>query len=149
VGDVSRQAAPSADLSRAELAEVGAMLFDLARGGDTEALVALVDRGVPVDLRDAGGSSLLMMAAYHGHAGTTAALADRGADVDLLDDDGRSPLAGAVFKGHDEVVEVLLARGASPHRGAPSALVTALAFGRADTERLLLGASAPDAGKRG
>jgi uncharacterized protein len=148
VAGVSQDAAPSGGLSRAELAEVGTMLFDLARAGDTDALAALVDRGVPVDLRDAGGNSLLMMAAYHGHAGTARALAERGADVDLLNDDGRSPLAGAVFKRHDEVVELLLAQGASPHRGAPSAIVTALAFGRTDTEQLLRGTVASDAGKR-
>ena len=118
-------------------AQVGRMLFDLARAGDTGALIALVDRGIPVDLRDAAGNSLLMMAAYHGHAPTVAALAERGADVDRDNDLGQTPLAGAVFKGHDQVVHTLLDLGASAYRGSPSAVATAIAFGRTDLELVL------------
>ncbi|WGL54142.1 ankyrin repeat domain-containing protein [Nocardioides sp. BP30] len=148
MADVSPPAGPATTPSYADLLAVGEQIFGLARVGDTETLVALVDRGVPVDLRDAAGNSLLMMAAYHGHAEATAALAGRGADVDLLNDAGRSPLAGAVFKGHDQVVRVLVGHGASPYRGAPNAIATALAFGRTDLERMLRGAGATDARKK-
>lgn len=105
-------------------------LFDLARAGDTGAVLEQVDAGAPVDLADAQGSTLLMLAAYHGHAELVAGLAQRGADVDRVSGRGQTPLAGAVFKQHDEVIRVLLAAGADPDAGAPSARQTAEMFGR-------------------
>ena len=121
--------------------ELAHQLFDLAREGDTERLAAYVDAGCPVDLTDASGNTLLMLAAYHGHAGTVVALADRGADVDRVNDRGQSPLAGAVFKGEDAVVTALVAAGADPDAGTPTARETAAVFGRAS---LLPGPDRPD-----
>ena len=43
-------------------------LFDLARDGDAARLAAYVDAGAPVDLTDAEGNTLLMLAAYHDQA---------------------------------------------------------------------------------
>jgi ankyrin repeat protein len=114
------------------LVELAHQMFDLARAGDAERLGAYVEAGVPVDLTDATGNTLLMLAAYHGHAATVAVLADRGADVDRLNDRGQSPLAGAVFKGEHEVVTVLLSAGADPDAGTPTARETAQMFGQAD-----------------
>lgn len=105
-------------------------LFDLARQGQTERLAAYVEAGAPVDLSDADGNTLLMLAAYHDHPETVAELARRGADVDALNERGQSPLAGAVFKQADEVVRVLLEAGADPDAGTPTARDTATMFGR-------------------
>jgi ankyrin repeat protein len=105
-------------------------MFDLARAGDTDRLEAYVEAGVPVDLTDAAGNTLVMLAAYHGHAGTTAMLAGLGADVGRVNDRGQSPLAGAVFKGEDEVVAALLDAGADPDAGTPTAREAAVLFGR-------------------
>ena len=88
--------------------------------------------GVPVNLTDASGNTLLMLAAYHGHAATVTMLAGRGADVDRVNDRGQSPLAGAVFKGEDAVVTALLQAGADPDAGTPTARETAEMFGRPD-----------------
>ena len=118
------------EASAEQLVELAHQMFDLARAGDTERLAAYVDAGVPVDLTDAAGNTLLMLAAYHGHAATVVALAGRGADVDRLNDRGQSPLAGAVFKGEDDVVRVLLDAGADPDAGSPSARATAAMFDR-------------------
>ena len=107
-------------------------MLDLAREGRTQRLTAYVDAGVPVDLTDAAGNTLLMLSAYHGHADLVAALAERGAEVDRLNDRGQSPLAGAVFKGEDDVVRALLAAGADPDAGHPTARATAEMFGRPD-----------------
>ena len=82
-----------------ELVEIAHACFDFARQGETARLSAYVDRGVPVDLTDASGNTLLMLAAYHGRAGTVVALLERGADPDRLNDRGQSPLAGAIVKG--------------------------------------------------
>jgi ankyrin repeat protein len=114
------------------LVELAHQMFDLARAGDTERLAAYVEAGVPVDLTDASGNTLLMLAAYHGHAATVFMLAARGADVDRANDRGQSPLAGAVFKAEREVVAVLLASGADPDSGTPTARETARMFGQTD-----------------
>lgn len=115
-----------------EAVDLAHLLFDMARQGRTEQLAAYVDAGAPVDLTDPDGNTLLMLAAYHGHADLVSQLAERGADVGRLNDRGQSPLAGAVFKGEDEVVGVLLAAGADPEAGTPTARETAQLFGRTD-----------------
>lgn len=115
-----------------ELVELAHRVLDLARAGDSEQLAALVDRGVPADLTGPDGNTLLMLAAYHGHAATVEALVRRGADPDRVNDRGQSPLAGAIFKGEDEVVRALLAAGADPDLGSPTARETARMFERLD-----------------
>ena len=105
-------------------------LFDAARNGETDTLRCYLNAGAPATLTNAAGDSLLMLAAYHGHAAVVAGLAERGADVDRLNDRRQSPLAGAVFKGEDEVVATLLAHGADPDAGSPTARATAQMFGR-------------------
>lgn len=112
-----------------ELAEFATRLFELARSGETAALAAYVDGGVPVNLSNDKGDTLLMLAAYHGHAETVAALVRRGADPSRENDRGQSPLAGAVFKNEPEVVRALLDAGADPRAGNPSALDAARMFG--------------------
>ena len=109
-------------------------MFDLARAG-ADLLLEFVDAGVPADHADAAGNTLLMLAAYHGHAGLVRGLAERGADVDRVNARGQSPLAGAVFKGADDVVAALLDAGADPDAGTPSARDTAQMFGRTLPER--------------
>ncbi|MFC3997528.1 ankyrin repeat domain-containing protein [Nocardiopsis sediminis] len=111
-----------------DLIELATRLFGYARAGDTAALGAYLDAGVPADLTNDKGDSLIMLAAYHGHAATVARLCASGADADRLNDRGQSPLAGAVFKGEDDVVAVLLDHGADPAAGTPSAIETAHMF---------------------
>ncbi|MER6106038.1 ankyrin repeat domain-containing protein [Streptomyces sp. NPDC001832] len=115
-----------------EVVELATKVFDLARRGETDTLAAYVDAGVPANLTNDRGDSLLMLAAYHGHAAAVTALVGRGADPDRANDRGQTPLAGAVFKGEGAVIEALLAAGADPAAGTPSALDTARMFGKAD-----------------
>lgn len=116
--------------------ELAHRLFDLARAGDDQVL-SYVDAGVPADLTDPLGNTLLMLAAYHGHAALVAGLAGRGADVDRLNDRGQSPLAGAVFKGEADVVRALVAAGADADRGHPTARQSAQFFERDDLTLLM------------
>ncbi|OKK09682.1 ankyrin repeat domain-containing protein [Streptomyces sp. CB02400] len=115
-----------------EVVELATKIFDLARRGRAEELVAYVDAGVPADLTNDRGDSLVMLAAYHGHAEAVRALLERGADADRVNDRGQTPLAGAVFKGETEVIQVLLKGGADPSAGTPSAVDTARMFGRTE-----------------
>lgn len=107
-------------------------LFDMARRGQTAQLAAYLDAGAPVDLTDPSGNTLLMLAAYHGHAELVRELGRRGADADRLNDRGQAPLAGALFKGEPEVVAALLDLGADLEAGQPTAREAAAMFGRTD-----------------
>jgi len=108
--------------------ELAGRVFDLARGGHTDELAAYVDAGVPANLTNDKGDTLLILAAYHGHPDTVAALLDRGADHARANDRGQTALAAAVFRQSAETVSRLLAAGADPDAGGPSARATAASF---------------------
>lgn len=112
-----------------EAIELAHKIFDAARAGQTDFIISAVRQGVPVDLTDANGNTLLMLAAYNGWPATVAALAEAGADVNRCNDRGQSPLAGAVFKKELETAKILLKSGADPDAGTPSARDTAKMFG--------------------
>jgi uncharacterized protein len=115
-----------------EVLQFAAKVFNLARQGDTGTLAAYVDAGVPANLCNDKGDTLVMLAAYHGHPQTVSVLLERGADPDRPNDRGQTPLAGAVFKGERAVIEALMDGGADPTAGSPSAIETARLFGLDD-----------------
>lgn len=117
-------------LSEEQTNAVIAMALDLARQGRVTELVEFVKRGVPVDVQDGDGNTLLMLAAYHGQLETLRGLIALGADVDLRNARDQAPIAGALFKGEDDVVVELRAAGADLDAGTPSARETAELFGR-------------------
>ncbi|KAG6879721.1 hypothetical protein C0992_012324 [Termitomyces sp. T32_za158] len=105
-------------------------MFEAARGGNAELLLAAVDAGLPVNLTNDKGNTLLMLAAYAGHIELTKELLKRGADPNRTNDLGQSIVAGAVFKAHDDIVRALLEKGADPRAGTPNAIQAAHMFGR-------------------
>lgn len=117
-------------LTPEQVERIVAIAMDLARDGDTEQLMEFIDHGLPVNTADADGNTLLMLAAYHGHAQTVRALLARGADPDLRNARDQAPIAGALFKGADDVVTILLDAGADLEAGTPSARAAAAMFGR-------------------
>ena len=122
-----------------EVLQFAAKVFNLARQGEAGTLAAYVDAGVPANLCNHTGDTLVMLAAYHGHPQTVSALLERGADPDRPNDRGQAPLAGAVFKGERAVIDVLLDGGADPTAGIPSAVETARMFGLDDLVALFEG----------
>ena len=88
------------------------MALDFARNGETESLAAMLQHGLPANLSDAKGSSLLTLASYHGHAETARLLLAHSAEVDRGNDRGQTPLGGVAFKAYEEIVALLLAHGA-------------------------------------
>ncbi|MEU4557774.1 ankyrin repeat domain-containing protein [Actinoplanes sp. NPDC023936] len=102
-------------------------MFDLARSGDPE-LAAQVAAGLPVNLTNDKGDTLLILAAYHNHPATVTALLQLGADPDRVNDRGQTALGAAVFRKNQETVNALLAAGADPHAGRPSAVELAEYF---------------------
>jgi ankyrin repeat protein len=113
-----------------EAAELASRAFAAARGGAADELESLVAAGVPVNLCNEGGDTLLMLASYHGHLDAVRTLVRLGADANRANDRGQTPVAGAVFKMADEIVKALLDAGADPFAGQPSAVDTARMFGR-------------------
>ncbi|OZG28962.1 hypothetical protein BH683_011150 [Williamsia sp. 1138] len=130
-GEIPENGSPGDDV-----AELAGRMFEMARTGDT-ALIDYVKAGVPVNLTNQAGDTVLMLSAYHGHAPVVSALIELGADVNRPNDKGQTPLAGAVFKSHDEVVAALVAGGADPDAGHPTARDAASMFGREDYLGLL------------
>jgi ankyrin repeat protein len=111
-----------------EVIALAAVVFDLARAGDTEQLTAYVDAGVPANLTNDKGDTLLILAAYRGRAEAVAALLERGADSSRANDRGQTALAAAVFRQSADTVRALVAAGADPDAGSPSARATASFF---------------------
>ena len=120
-----------------DIIELAGLVFEAARAGDTDGIRAYLDAGVPVNLTNGSGDTLVMLASYHGHEDLTALLVERGADVNTRNDRGQSPLAGAVFKGYTGIFRILVEAGADPDAGSPSARETAGFFTRQEMLDLL------------
>ena len=112
-------------------------MFDLARSGGTEELLGNVIAGVPVNLTNDKGDTLLILAAYHNHLDTVTALLEQGADPNRVNDRGQSALSAAVFRQNAGEVRVLREAGADPDGGTPSAVATAEFFNLPEMAALL------------
>lgn len=111
--------------------------FELARAGDTGELTVYVDAGVPVNLTNSSGDTLLILAAYHRHGALVDALLSRGADHARVNDRGQTALAAAVFRQDAGIVTALLQAGADPELGPRSALAVASFFDLPEMRALL------------
>jgi ankyrin repeat protein len=120
---------------------------ELARQGKTSELSALLKQGLDVNLRDAKGNTLLMIAAYQGRIETVAMLLKAGAQVDLRNEKGQTPLGGVAFKGHVDIATLLLDAGADPlaDQGGSTPADYATMFGRHEILALLRESRGPAA----
>ncbi|KAK0649859.1 ankyrin repeat-containing domain protein [Cercophora newfieldiana] len=116
----------------AEAIALAGRMYDAARQGNLAIFQQALPAGLPANLTNEKGDTLLMLAAYHGHANLVKLLLEHGADPNRLNDRGQSPLAGAVFKMEDAVVETLLSGGADPNLGQPSAVDCIAMFNQLD-----------------
>ena len=112
-----------------ELAYV-ASLFDAARNGDTQLLSSALEAGVPVNLTNDKGDTLLNLAAYLEHEETVAMLLARGADTERVSDMGFTALVCAVFRGNEPIARALLEAGAGQATGHQHAQDVARVFGQ-------------------
>lgn len=115
-----------------EVVEFATRMFDAARQGDTAVFAQALPAGLSANLTNDKGDSLVMLAAYHGHAELVGLLLSHGANPNALNDRGQSPLAGAVFKNEAGVIEALLTGGADPEMGEPSAIEALVIFKQED-----------------
>ena len=102
--------------------------FGLARDGAAAELDELLAAGLPVNLTNSAGDSLLLLAAYHKQPETVRVLLARGADTARVNDRGQTALGAAVFRQSGEIVTALLDAGADPELGPRSALEVAAVF---------------------
>jgi len=128
-----------------EAAEFAEQVFDVARRGDAAMLAALLAKGLPANFRNHNGDTLLMLAAYHGHADAVKVLLEFKADPQIANDKNQLPMAGAAFKGNLAVVKALI-EGGAPVDAASSdgrtALMMAAMFNRVEMVEHLLGQGA-------
>jgi len=121
--------AQSPQFTEAELAYVSS-LFDAARNGDTQLLSSALDAGVPVNLTNSKGDTLLNLAAYLEREETVAMLLARGADTERVSDMGFTALVCAVFRGNEPIARALLEAGAGQATGHQHAQDVARVFGQ-------------------
>lgn len=140
----------TADLSptpqeEARYAELQLHALDFARHGDTADLAPMLEAGLPVNLCDPKGNSLLMLAAYNGHPETVRLLLTQGSELDRRNDRGQTPLGGVAFKGETQIARLLLEAGAevdADQGSGQTPLMFAAMFGRREIEELLRHAGA-------
>ena len=124
------------ELTDEELAFLSSV-FDLVRDGETATVLGYVDQGLPANLTNANGDTLLILAAYHQHADLVDGLLAHGADTARVNDRGQTALAAAVFRQHSGIVTALLDAGADPLLGSPTAPAVAEFFHLPDMAALL------------
>ena len=112
-------------------------MFELARSGDASTLSDYLDNGLPANLTNDKGDSLLILAAYHGHLEAVEVLLAKGSDTARINDRGQTALAAAVFRSATPIVDALLAAGADPELGSPSAIEVAKFFDLPEIAALL------------
>ena len=103
-------------------------VFELARDGRTGPLGEMLDAGVPLDLVNGRGDTLLIVAAYGQQVDTVRELLRRGADTAVVNGMGQTALACAVFRGNEPILLDLLAAGADPDLGSHSGIQIADQF---------------------
>jgi ankyrin repeat protein len=120
-----------------EALDLASKLFDYARNGDTASLRQYLGAGIPPNLTNHDGNTLLMLASYSGHPETVTLLLENKADVNVLNGRGQSPIAGAVFKGYDEIVKLLVEAGGDVRLGQPNAIDCAKMFKRDEALKIM------------
>ena len=131
---------PITETEERRYGELQQLALDAARRGEMEILAGMVRHGLPANLCDHKGNSLLMFACYHEHLETARMLLEAGAEVDRRNDRGQTPLGGVAFKGYAEIAALLLQYGAdrdADNGGGMTPLMFASMFGRTKVVELL------------
>ncbi|GAA2914937.1 ankyrin repeat protein [Microbacterium keratanolyticum] len=111
--------------------------FDLARQGRTAPLGEMIDAGVPIDVQNPRGDTMLIVATYAEQTATVADLIHRGAALDVVNANGQTAVTCAVFRRNEELLRMLLDAGADQNAGMHTAAATADQFGLASMRAIL------------
>lgn len=135
----------------ARYAELQALALDLARNGETHILQNMIEHGLPINLSDAKGNTLLMLASYNNHLETAKMLLILGAEVDRRNDHGQTPLGGVAFKGYLAICHALVEAGSNinaDNGGGRTPIMFAALFGRVAIVEYLQSAGAKTSEQR-
>jgi ankyrin repeat protein len=126
--------------------ELTERIFDLTRRGEVGAVRLYLHEGYTPNAVNLRGDSLLILAAYKGHAEIVRLLlSEPGVEVDFRNGMGFTALSGAAFKGETEIMGQLVEAGADVNAegaGGKTGLMFAVLTGRFDATKLLLGRGA-------
>ncbi|RJT85755.1 ankyrin repeat domain-containing protein [Cryobacterium melibiosiphilum] len=89
----------------------------------------MLDAGVPLNMLNGRGDSLLIVASYAQHADTVRDLLRRGAATSVVNAMGQTAVACAVFRNNEAILRLLLEADADPALGAHPAAQIADQFG--------------------
>ncbi len=87
-------------------------IHEAAVAGSARGIVAFLQNGVSVDLRDSEGKTPLMAASEAGMSRVIPILLSRNAGIDIVDTEGNTALHHGALKGHAKVVSELLRNNA-------------------------------------
>lgn len=93
----------------AALTELSQYYFAAARSGETAVLREFIQAGFPVNLKNDGSYTALMIAAYQGQASAVDLLLKAGADACIRDKRGHTALMGAMIKAEWQIAKQLYA----------------------------------------
>jgi len=132
-------------LSKKQLEELNASLFDAVGRGDAKAIKLALAQGADVNAKEGFGWTPLMSASFLGLALVVNRLLDAGAQANSKARDGSTALMMAALGGHEAIAKALLDRGADPderdkHDYSPITIVAE--SGCAPIARLLIAAKA-------
>jgi ankyrin repeat protein len=91
-------------------------LVQSARDGALDAVLQLLDSGIPVDAQDRNGNRAINQAAKAGQREVLRLLIERGANLNEPDGVGRTPLIACAEGDHVELAEMLHTAGANIER---------------------------------
>lgn len=124
------------DLTEEEL-DLLRQSFVWARSGDVARMTELLTKGVPSNLTNDRGDTLLILAAYNRQDDMVRLLLEHDADVERHNDNGQTALGAAVFRQAPGIVALLLEAGAHPDTGPKSAREVAAFFDLPEMAALL------------
>ena len=112
-------------------------MFELARSGGARELADTIDQGLPPNLTNDKGDTLLILASYHDQPDVVRVLLEKGADTARVNDRGQTAIGSAVFRRSVACVSALLEAGADPNLGTQSAFEVARFFDLPEMTALL------------
>lgn len=116
-------------------------LHAAASRGDSLAVVALLEHGVPIDGRNSRGETALLLAVEGGHDLVADMLIQRGANINAQAQNKDTPWLLAGAKGRTAMLALMLEKGPDyslRNRYGGSALIPARHYGHPETVRLLV-----------
>ena len=127
------------EATRAKLREIA---FQAARDGDVKTLSAYFETGLPAEIVNERGDTLLILAAYHTHPEAVKVLLDQDkTPIEAKNKMGFTALTGAAYRGNLPIVKQLAAKGArldAANGKGQTPLMYASMFGRAEVVAYLV-----------